>query len=160
MVDERVDAPIIPRRDPARQYTGVMSQYVRPMAGRPTFPKVFPTEAPPVQVETAPKNNLAEKKPLPNLIPMDILMKYLEPAYQEGILKYSRESWRGGFKTSVCIDSARRHIYAFYYGGQDMDPDSLVDNKHHLAAAIFWLTCNLQSMDARPELDDRWSKND
>jgi len=105
----------------------------------------------------APKNHLAEKKARMSLLPLDILRKYVVPAYEEGILKYERESWRRGFQVSVMVDATLRHIEAFYYAGEDYDLDSESHGikKHHLAGAIFSLLSILHSLDIRPELDDR-----
>lgn len=103
---------------------------------------------------TAPKNNIKENKPQPTLLPFDVLLHYVEPAYREGVIKYSRESWRQGFNTTTLIDAALRHIIAFYWLGQDIDPDS-VTNKHHLSGAIFALCSILHSLEINPELDDR-----
>jgi hypothetical protein len=103
---------------------------------------------------TAPKNNIEEGKPRVSLLPLDILTKYIVPAYEEGVQKYARESWRGGFKTSIMIDAALRHIIAFYYHKEDIDPDSPV-GKHHLAGAVFSLLSLLHSLEHYPENDDR-----
>jgi len=108
-------------------------------------------------VRTAPKNNLKEEKPRPSLLPMDVLIKWVCPAYEEGILKYKRESWRLGFKVSDLIDAAQRHINTFFYDQEDFDPDAekLGIKKHHLSGAIFSLISILNTLDNRPELDDR-----
>lgn len=103
---------------------------------------------------TAPKNNVQEGKPRMSLLPMDLLKKYLVPAYEEGILKYGRETWRGGFETSVMIDALLRHVEAFYWQGQDVDPDSQT-GKHHLAGVLFCVLSILHTRETRPELDDR-----
>jgi len=108
-------------------------------------------------METAPKNNEIDGKPKVSLLPMDMLIKYVVPAYEEGVQKYERESWRKGFPVSVMIDAALRHITAFFWEGEDTDPDSLV-GKHHLAGAIFSLLSVLHTLDIRPELDDRVNK--
>ena len=106
------------------------------------------------KMKTAPKNNLSENKPRPSLLPMDILIKYIVPAYEEGIVKYDRESWREGFHTSVMVDAAMRHITDFYWGGEDIDKNSST-GKHHLAGAIFSLISILHTLDTKPSLDDR-----
>lgn len=103
---------------------------------------------------TAPKKHVEENKPMPSLLPMDLLIEYLEPAYREGLDKYYRESWRGGFPVSVMIDAAMRHIVEFFYHGANTDIDSST-KKHHLAGAIFSLLCVLWTLKTRPELDDR-----
>ena len=107
---------------------------------------------------TAPKNNKEENKPQPTLIPIDVLIDYLEPAYREGLIKYYRESWRRGFWVSDMIDAAIRHINAFFYEKEDLDPDAgkLGIVKHHLAGAIFSLICILQTLEKHPHLDDRF----
>jgi len=108
---------------------------------------------------TAPKNNVQEGKPRMSLIPMDLLKQYLVPAYEEGIIKYERESWRVGFGTSVMVDAMLRHIEAFYWQGQDIDPDSPT-GKHHLAGVIFCALSILHTLETRPELDDRPKKGE
>ncbi len=108
--------------------------------------------------QTAPKNNLSEDKPQPSLIPLDLLIEVLEPAYREGLLKYSRESWRKGFKTSVMHDAALRHMVAFFHKKEDYDPQTLEEHgikKHHIGAAIFCLISMFNSMENFPDLDDR-----
>ena len=109
--------------------------------------------------ELAPKNNVAEGKSRMSLLPMDILRKYVVPAYEEGLIKYKRESWRLGFYTSVMIDACLRHIEEFYWGGEDYDPSAqeLGIIKHHLAGSIFCLLSILQTLDKKPELDDRFN---
>ncbi len=105
-------------------------------------------------LKTAPKNAAQDGKPRVTLIPMDILMEYLIPAYEEGIIKYERESWRRGFPVSAMIDACKRHTDAFFYKKEDIDPDSST-NKHHLAGAIFSLISALHTLKYHPELDDR-----
>ena len=111
--------------------------------------------------KTAPKNNLKEGKPRASLIPWDVIIEFLTPAYEEGVLKYERESWRQGFKVSVCMDAMMRHINAFFYDHEDYDPDAakLGVKKHHLAGAGFYLLAMLWTLKTRPELDDRPSHN-
>jgi hypothetical protein len=107
--------------------------------------------------DTAPKNNTQEGKPQLSLIPLDVITKHVVPAYMEGVIKYERESWRRGFKTSVLVDAALRHITAFFYDGEDYDKDAekLGIKKHHLGGAIFSLLSILHTLDTRPDLDDR-----
>ena len=110
-------------------------------------------------METAPKNHLHEQKARMSLLPMDILKKYLVPAYEEGIIKYERESWRKGFHTSVLIDAAFRHLTEFYWQGHDVDPDSST-GKHHLSGALFCILSILNTLETRPDLDDRPGKDE
>jgi hypothetical protein len=106
---------------------------------------------------TAPKNNAQEGKAKMSLLPMDLLKNYLVPAYEEGRIKYRRESWRQGFYVSVLVDAALRHIEVFFWGNENWDPDAekLGIRKHHLAGAVFSLLSILHTLDTRPELDDR-----
>lgn len=106
----------------------------------------------------APKMARDEKKSRMSLLPMDILKKYVLAAYEEGVIKYERESWRRGFLVSEMIDAAQRHISSFFDEGEDFDPDAYTVNgvmKHHLAGAIFSLISILHTLEYRPELDDR-----
>ena len=103
---------------------------------------------------TAPKNYIEEGKAQMSLLPLDVLRKYIVPAYEEGILKYDRESWRKGFNTSILMDAAIRHLEEFYYQGKDYDLLSPT-NKHHLSGVVFCCLSILYSLENFPELDDR-----
>jgi len=103
---------------------------------------------------TAPKNNVQEGKARLSLLPMDILKRYLVPAYEEGVIKYRRESWRQGFLVSDLADAALRHIEEFYWQGKTVDESSST-KKHPLAGAVFCLLSILHTMEVRPDLDDR-----
>lgn len=108
----------------------------------------------------APKMAREEKKDRMSLIPMDILRDFLLPAYEEGLIKYERESWRRGFKISELIDAADRHKESFMYRMEDFDPEAYEKfgiMKHHLAGAIFSLVSALHTLEYHPELDDRRS---
>jgi hypothetical protein len=109
------------------------------------------------RVETAPKANAGKVRP--SLLPLDVLIKYVVPAYEEGVIKYERESWRQGFYVSDLIDAAQRHIEAFFWKGEDYDQeawDQFKIKKHHLAGAIFSLLSILHTLDLGiAELDDR-----
>jgi len=107
---------------------------------------------------TAPKNIEQENKPKPSLIPWDIILEFDEPPYQEGLKKYHRESWRGGFKISDMFDACQRHLILFMYHLQDYDQETWENykiKKHHLGAAKFCITCMCQTLKEHPELDDR-----
>ena len=106
-------------------------------------------------MKTAPKNNRKEGKSRPSLLPFDLYIKYVCPAYEEGVIKYQRESWRDGFWTSDLFDACMRHLNSFFYKGEDFDPDAQDIKKHHLGAAIFCMTSILNTLETRPELDDR-----
>ena len=110
-------------------------------------------------LKVAPKNNVKEGKPRPTLLPMDVLMEMMCPAYEEGVEKYERESWRDGFYVSTLMDAAFRHMIEFYYNGHDIDEASST-KKHHLAGALFSIASVLHALKTRPELDDRFSKKE
>jgi len=108
-------------------------------------------------MKQAPKNHEQEGKPDAGLIPFDLLLKVLEPAYQEGLLKYYRESWRLGFPTSVMYASCLRHLSAFFFDKEDFDSDAekLGIKKTHLGGAMFALICMYDTFINHPEMDDR-----
>ena len=112
--------------------------------------------------DKAPKNNVQENKSQMSLIPLDILSDILVPTYMEGLIKYSRESWRKGFLMSTMMDSTQRHLSAFFYKGEDYDPDAqkLGINKTHLGGAIFSILCMSDTFLNHPELDDRKIKKE
>jgi len=106
----------------------------------------------------APKNNATENKPQISLIPLDLLVPMLEPAYREGIIKYQRESWRLGFNATVMYDALMRHLKAWFFELESYDPETKEKygiDKHHLGAVIF-CAINLYATDKNfSMLDDR-----
>ena len=112
--------------------------------------------------DKAPKNNAQENKSQMSLIPLDILREILVPAYMEGLIKYSRESWRKCFLLSTMMDSAQRHLSDFFYKGEDYDPDAqkLGVNKTHLGGALFSILCMSDTFLNHPELDNRKIKKE
>ena len=97
-------------------------------------------------------------KPEISLLPMDVLIKHLLPAYEEGLKKYEKESWRKGFPVSQMMDACLRHINCFYWEGGNFDEEALNEYdiiKPHLGAAVFCLLSILHTLDNYPELDDR-----
>jgi len=112
----------------------------------------------PIKKKRAPKNNLKEAKPDMSLLPLDLLTELLCPAYEVGIKKYWRDSWREGFKSTIMFAACLRHMTAFFFKGEDYDPDALKNQKikvHHLGSAIFCLISMYDSWKNHPELDNR-----
>ena len=113
--------------------------------------------------QKAPKDDVKDHKPDLSLLPMDVLGTELLKAYEEGVIKYARDSWRMGFDFSQMVAGARRHIDAFWEFGEDLDPDAVrisgID-KHHLAGAIFCLVSLIyMQMEGLDEhFDDRRKK--
>lgn len=108
--------------------------------------------------KTAPKDAKKDGKPTVSLLPQDILMEYVVAAYEEGLIKYERESWRRGFVVSELIDAERRHVKAFFERCEDYDLETERDygiKKHHIAGAIFSLLSILHTLKYHPHLDDR-----
>lgn len=107
---------------------------------------------------TAPKNNIQENKAQVSLLPIDVLIEMLEPAYREGLIKYERESWRLGFNSTVMFDAAMRHLTRWFYKGESFDPESKERfniDKHHLGAVIFCLINLYLTERDHKNLDDR-----
>lgn len=138
--------------DPEAPLVG-MDEYIKTQMRKMKVPK---------EKLTAPKNNEQENKPQMSLIPDDLLRDFLEPAYREGLIKYHRESWRLGFKSSVMVDALKRHLTQWFHEGQELDEDALKlgIEKHHLGGALFCLLCLCDTVQNHPELDNRRCKND
>jgi len=113
--------------------------------------------------QTAPKNNNLEDKPQVSLLPLDLLIPMLEPAYREGIIKYDRESWRLGFTSTIMYDALMRHLLKWFFNNETFDPESISKhniNKHHLGAVLF-CAINLYNTEMNfPHLDDRPNKGE
>lgn len=106
----------------------------------------------------APKNNNTEDKAQISLIPLDLIIPMLEPAYHEGIIKYDRESWRLGFNSTVMYDALMRHLTAWFFELKSFDPEAKEKfgiDKHHLGAAMFCLINLYNTEMSFSDLDDR-----
>lgn len=104
----------------------------------------------------APKNTENENKIDVDLIPFDLIFEFLPNAYEEGLIKYYRESWRLGFKTTDMFKSTMRHLIAYRYGEDyDKEAEKLGIKKHHLAGALFSILCMLDTFKNHKELDNR-----
>jgi hypothetical protein len=117
----------------------------------PSFKKCLRTN-----IKGAPKNTKNENKQNLDLIPWDIIARHLPQAYEEGLIKYFKESWKQGFTTSDMFAGAMRHLIAYRFG-EDYDPEAakLGIKKHHLAGALFCILCMLDTFDNHKEFDDR-----
>ncbi len=110
-------------------------------------------------MSVAPKNTLGENKIDLDLIPWGLIAKHLPQAFEEGVIKYYKESWKLGFTTTSMFSATMRHLIA-YRDGENYDPSAqeLGIIKHHLAGALFSIIMMLDTFDNHPELDNR-SKN-
>lgn len=108
----------------------------------------------------APKDTEKEKKPDASLIPLDLLIDFLVPAYEEGVIKYYRDSWREGFTTTHMTGALLRHLKD-YIDGEDFDQETFNKfkiKKHHLGAMLFCVLCMCDTYKNHPDLDDRRKK--
>ncbi len=83
-----------------------------------------------------------------SLLPLDVLTELLVPAYEEGLQKYYRDSWRKGFDINVLMDATLRHLTSFFYDKENYDKDTFKKygiKKSHLGAAIFNIICMYDS---------------
>jgi hypothetical protein len=89
------------------------------------------------------------------LIPLDC-HKWEADGFSYGASKYSLDNWRRGQLISTQMDSLFRHLEAFYYRGEDIDPESLV---HHVGLAQCNLAMIANTLMNHPDMDDRYLKN-
>lgn len=116
----------------------------------------------PAKVNLAPKNNILEAKPDMSLLPLDLL-EGLARTYEYGCIKYSRNSWRKGFKQSNMLAASLRHITDYKDKGQMFDIDAIERadmHIYHIDMAIFNLLCVKDSILNHPELDDRYIREE
>jgi hypothetical protein len=92
-------------------------------------------------------------KPQHDLIPFEALDE-IAKVFTFGCIKYSRSDWAKGIKISRLLSAAYRHMGKFN-AGEEMDPES---NLPHIAHAATNLIMLIYLMQNKPELDDRWSK--
>lgn len=56
--------------------------------------------------------------------------------FMGGLLKYAAWNWTKGMKWSIPYDCTQRHLFKFFYMGEDIDPES---GEHHLDMVL----CNV-----------------
>lgn len=69
-----------------------------------------------------------------SLIPSDLLYALAEH-YGKGMNKYSARNWEKGYKWSLSLDAAQRHLHTWILG-EDDDPET---GSSHLVASIWHL---------------------
>jgi hypothetical protein len=72
-------------------------------------------------------------------------------AFAHGARKYGDFNFRGGLATTRTLAAAIRHIYQFL-DGEDLDSES---GKSHLGHAMASLAMTIDTLERRPDLDDR-----
>jgi len=91
-------------------------------------------------------------------LPLITIVKYLSPAYQEGVLKYYRESWRCGFPITVLLGALQRHFLA-HLNGEIFDIETIETfkiKKTHIGAVLFCLLSLYHTIRIYPgKYDDR-----
>jgi len=89
----------------------------------------------------------------------DRIIEMMEPVYKVGLLKYSRNSWRRGFKVSVMYNAFFRHLNAFVFKKETWDAENLEKfeiHSSHLGACLFCLCSIYHSLETYgDECDDR-----
>jgi len=90
------------------------------------------------------------------MIPLDC-HKWEADGFEYGASKYEMDNWRKGQKISTQMDSLFRHLEAFYYENEDIDPESKV---HHLGLAQCNLSMMINTLRNHKELDDRYKSSE
>jgi len=73
-----------------------------------------------------------------------------------GAEKYDPHNWRGGIKLSRLLSAALRHIFKFIAGKNEDEETGLSPLAHAMCELMFALWMSK----FRPDLDDRWKKED
>lgn len=69
-----------------------------------------------------------------------------------GAKKYAAHNWRKGMATSRYYDALQRHLTA-WNDGEDLDPESGLPHLAHAACCLMFLS---ETVEVRPDLDDRY----
>jgi len=72
--------------------------------------------------------------------------------FMAGVLKYAEWNWTKGMKWSTPMDCLLRHLFKWWYFGEECDPET---GEHHLDYAICNLVMLRHYVKAYPEGDDR-----
>lgn len=69
-----------------------------------------------------------------------------------GAKKYGVDNWKKGFKWSSIMNSMYRHLYKWWYKGEENDEESGLPHMDHVACNVYFMLWHLQN---KKELDDR-----
>ena len=86
-----------------------------------------------------------------SLIPFHLLAGCCR-VFMGGQLKYTAWNWASGMKWSVCFDCTLRHLFKWWFLGEDIDPESGEHHLDHCFANLFMLR---HYVDNYKEGDDR-----
>lgn len=90
-------------------------------------------------------------KPALSLVPLHLFAGAAR-IFMGGKLKYAEWNWTKGMKWSIPMDCTLRHLFKWWYLGEDADPES---GEHHLDYAICNLLMLRHYVRAHPNGDDR-----
>lgn len=88
-----------------------------------------------------------------SLIPFH-LMAGVARVFMGGKLKYAEWNWAKGMRWSVCLDCVFRHLFKWWYCGEDIDPESGEHHLDHVLCNVFMLrhyALTYKDGDDRPE---------
>jgi len=91
-----------------------------------------------------------DSKPALQYVPKAAMFAMGE-AFAHGAKKYGAFNYRGGLATTRTLAAAVRHIYQFL-DGENLDSES---GKSHLGHAMASIAMTLDTLEKRPDLDDR-----
>lgn len=80
------------------------------------------------------------------------LMAGMARVLMAGTLKYKAWNWTKGMKWSVCMDCLLRHLFKWWYTGEECDPETGEHHLDHVLSNVLFLKHYLK---AYPEGDDR-----
>jgi len=90
-------------------------------------------------------------KPSLSLVPLHLFAGAAR-IFMAGTLKYAEWNWAKGMKWSIPMDCLLRHLFKFWYFGEDNDPET---GEHHLDYVICNLVMLRHYLTAYPEGDNR-----
>jgi hypothetical protein len=73
-----------------------------------------------------------------------------------GTVKYAAWNWAKGMNWSTCMDCLLRHLFKWWYCGEDIDPESGEHHLDHVFCNLFFLR---HYADTHPDGDDRPPKD-
>ncbi len=84
------------------------------------------------------------------------LLGGLARVFMGGKLKYAEHNWAKGMRWSICMDCVLRHLFKFWFMGENIDKES---NCHHLDHVLANVLMILHYTKAYPEGDNRPPKS-
>lgn len=91
-----------------------------------------------------------------SLVPLHLLAGCCR-VFMGGKLKYAEWNWARAMKWSICFDCTMRHLFKWWFLGEDIDPESGEHHLDHVFANLFMLRHYVDNYKEGDDRPPKWS---